>query len=166
MATKPSLPDDERAMQYAFLVLGYRPRSEQEMRQRLERKGYSPAVADQTLAKLTRLGLLNDREFAESWVAARTGYGPARIKQELRQKGIDRDLAEEMISTGISADEEFAAAQRIGTRAVQHATRPLTRDVLLRVRRLLLRRGFSFEVVSRVCARLNAQAAAEEDWLE
>lgn len=166
MSPKTNIPDEERAMQYALRVLGYRQRSEFELRRRLERKGYSSQITDQTLAKLMHLGLLDDREFAQSWVAARSGVGPARLKQELRQKGIDRDLAEQMITTGISAEDEWKSALDVAQRAVQRSPRPLAREELLRVRRMLLRRGFSYDVISRVCARLNDHLTAEGDWLE
>ncbi|HEY3376320.1 MAG TPA: regulatory protein RecX [Armatimonadota bacterium] len=159
-------PDDDRAMQYALRVLGYRQRSEAEMRQRLARKGFAAQVADRILARLTHLQLLDDREFARSWVASRVGYGPARLKQELRQKGIDRDLAEEMILTGISADEEVTLAQQVADRVLRQRSHPPDAATLLRLRRLLQRRGFSYEVIGRVCARLQNHLTAEGDWLE
>lgn len=157
---------EEAAMQYALRVLTYRPRSEAEMRQRLERKGFNPAVTDRTLATLARLQLLDDRDFAQSWVTARTGRGRIRLRQELRQKGISRDLAEEVLTTGLSADDEFAAAWQVAERAVRSQPVPLEPAALLRVRRLLQRRGFPYEVVSRVCARLSDRLSAEGDWLE
>lgn len=164
--THSTLPEYERAMQSALRVLGYRPRSEAEMRQRLERKGFSPEIIDRTLARLMYLSLLDDREFARSWVASRTGRGPARLKQELRQKGIHRDLAEEVITTGISAEDELTSAWHVAQRALRHSVCPPERAEMQRVRRLLQRRGFSFEVIGRVCARLNDQLTAEGDWLE
>lgn len=153
-------------MQYALKLLGYRQRSEAEMRQRLERKGCSAQVTDRTLAELTRLALLDDREFVRSWITMRPGCGPARLKQELRQKGIDRVLAEESITAEISAEDEFASACQVALRATRSRTLPLERNELLRVRRLLQRRGFAYEVISRVCIRLNAQMSEDGDWLE
>ncbi|HEX2948048.1 MAG TPA: RecX family transcriptional regulator [Armatimonadota bacterium] len=165
MSTK-NIPDEDRAMQYAFRVLGYRQRSEVEMRQRLERKGFSAQVTDHTLAELSRLALLDDREFVRGWIASHTDRGPARLKQELRQKGIDRSLAEEMITTGISVEKELASAWQTATRAVRNRELPLERAEMLRVRRLLLRKGFSYDVINQVCARLNSHLTAEGDWLE
>ena len=160
------IPDEDRAKQYAFRVLGYRQRSEQEMRQRLERKGYPAAVVDRTLKELFRLGLLDDREFARCWISAHPGRGPALLKQELRQKGIDRDLAEELITTGIPLESELSAAWDVAVRATRHRTASLDQPELLRIRRLLQRRGFSYEVISRVCARLHSNLTLEGDWLE
>ena len=166
ITTEQHEADETRAMQYAFKLLGYRQRSEREMRTRLERKGFSPPVTDRTLAELTRLSLLDDRDFAQSWVAARTGRGAARITQELLQKGIDRDIAEEIITTARSAEDELAAAWQVAIRAIRMRSLAPGREDMLRIRRLLQRRGFSYEVIGRVCTRLNAQESAEVDWLE
>lgn len=153
-------------MQYALRVLGYRMRSEREMRLRLERKGFTAQVTDRTLANLMRLQLLDDRDFAATWVASRGGRGRARLKQELLRKGIDRDLAEETIETGMSVEDELASAWLVARRAARTRTIPLDRTEVLRVRRLLQRRGFSFDVISRVCAGLNDHLTGEGDWLE
>ena len=157
---------EEPAWQYALKLLGYRQRSEAEMRQRLERKGFSARVTDKTLAELTRISLLDDREFARCWVASRSGQGPARLKQELRLKGIDRELAEQSITAAITAEDELATAWGVARRVTRTSTLPLDRAELLRVRRLLQRRGFSYEVIGRVCARLNAHMSTEGEWLE
>ncbi|MHB9130491.1 MAG: regulatory protein RecX [Armatimonadota bacterium] len=157
---------EEQAMQYAFRVLGYRARSVYELRQRMEQKGFSAQLTDRTLSELSRLGLLDDRDFAVSWASSRTGLGPARLKQELSRKGIDRDLAEFAIHTVLSTEDELTSAQRVATRALRSRTVPPDRAELLRLRRLLQRRGFSFDVINRVCARLNDHLSAEGDWLE
>jgi regulatory protein len=158
-------PDLERAMQYALRVLGYRARSEQEMRLKLQRKGFSARVTDRTLMELTRLQLLDDREFARGWVAARAGYGPIRLRCELRQKGIAADLAEDTIAALRSEDEDFATAWRLARKA-QRGTAVRDRAALQRLRQMLLRRGFTGDVVTRVCARLDAQSYSEEGWTE
>lgn len=147
-------------MQYALRVLGYRARSEQEMRLKLQRKGYSPRITDRTLMDLTRLGLLDDREFAKSWVFTRVAYGPVRLRYELRQKGIAADLAEDTISAFRSADDDIAAAWQLACKA-RRGNAVLDRPALQRVRAMLLRRGFTHDVVNRVCARLNAESFSE-----
>ncbi|MHB0936844.1 MAG: regulatory protein RecX [Armatimonadota bacterium] len=153
-------PELERAMQYALRVLGYRARSEKEMRQKLQRKGFSALVTDRTLMQLTRLELLDDREFTRSWVTNRTGYGPVRLKYELRQKGIDADLAEESITALRSEDDDFATAWRLARKA-QRDNAVRDRAALLRLRQMLLRRGFTRDIINRVCARLDEQSCSE-----
>jgi regulatory protein len=58
----------------------------------LQRKGYAPALAFQTLEKLRRSRYAGDENFARDWTRSRAdgrGYGPRRIEQELRAKGVD-----------------------------------------------------------------------------
>ena len=153
-------------MQYALRVLGYRARSEREMRHKLERKGFSPRLTDLTLMELTRLGLLDDREFARNWVSVRTAYGPVRLRYELRQKGIDPALAEEMIGTLRSEEDDAATAWRLARKAQRGEAVAGDRAVVLRIRRLLQRRGFARAVIERVCSRLRALSGDDEGWPE
>jgi regulatory protein len=46
-----------------------------------------------------RRGLLSDERFTEQYVHMRTrrGYGPLRIRDELRQRGVDQSLIEDWI---------------------------------------------------------------------
>jgi regulatory protein len=166
MPTRAPILDEEHAMQSALRLLGFRARSEAELRQRLERKGYPPPVTDRTLATLMRLNLLDDRDFARGWVASRPGRGPSRLKQELRAKGIDRALAEEVLAEGFAEDSEYDAALEVARRAARLSAAPLERNELLRVRRLLQRRGFSYSVIGRVCAQLNDHLNEDGDWLD
>ena len=92
--SKPS-DSQEEALQRALRFLGYRPRSEAELRSFLVQRGHSAAITERTLEKLCSLNYLNDETFARNWAHSRAetcGYGPNRIEQELRTKGIDQAL--------------------------------------------------------------------------
>ena len=60
-------------------------------------KGETPELASEAVQWLTELNLLDDLETARQLAqsAARKGYGAARIRQILYQKGIDRQLWDE-----------------------------------------------------------------------
>ena len=68
--------------------------SRQELRRRLVQKGETEALADEAVQWLTDLKLLDDLQTAKQAVqsAVRKGYGAARIRQILCQKGIERSL--------------------------------------------------------------------------
>src|SRR5690606_29075139 len=81
---------DARALARALYYLGYRARSENEVRQKLQEKEFPDAVINRVLQQLRENNLLNDAAFAQSWIENRTRIRPhgARIlQQELRQKG-------------------------------------------------------------------------------
>ena len=51
------------------------------------------------LDRLAREGLQSDRRYAESYLdsRARKGYGPARIRLELRERGVADELVEDCL---------------------------------------------------------------------
>lgn len=68
--------------------------SERELRRRLVQKGETAQDADDAVAWLGELGVLDDEKAARDVArrAAAKGYGTARIRQELYAKGIPREL--------------------------------------------------------------------------
>src|SRR3989304_3340299 len=99
MATK-QYRSEEEALQRAFKFLSYRPRSEAEVRTKLNQLGFPRKSVDTTLEKLRTLSLLNDEAFARDWARGRAegrGYGPLRIERELRQKGIEKSDIQEVV---------------------------------------------------------------------
>jgi regulatory protein len=88
-----------QALRYAAM----RPRSEWEVEFYLERKGASPSLVDILLNKLSKIGLLDDEKFAQSFVNDRRLLRPTsrrKITAELRKKhvsgeAIDKALGDE-----------------------------------------------------------------------
>lgn len=74
--------------------------SRRELKRRLVEKGEDASMADEAVEWLSDLNLLDDRETARQLVqsAVRKGYGPARIRQILYQKGIDKSLWDEAMA--------------------------------------------------------------------
>ncbi len=107
-----------------------------ELERRLVAKGEDREDARAAVAWLTELDLLDDRKTARQLAeaAARKGYGPARIRQVLYQKGIDRSLWEEAMADLPAPDgaiDRFLASRfRGGTpdeREIRRAAEALVR---------------------------------------
>jgi regulatory protein len=97
----------EAAYQKALGFLDYRPRSSAEVRRNLEKHGYDPEVIEQTLERLGRSGLVNDGQFAQTWVDNRSEFRPRGrrlLSMELRQKGLDDEAIESALS-GLDEEE-------------------------------------------------------------
>lgn len=139
----------ERALRY----LSYRPRSEAEMRRYLAGKKVAPEVIDEIVERLTRVGLLNDAAFAQYWRENRENFRPkgaAALRQELRQKGVPREVVDGALS---GMDEESAALDLARARA----RRLGGLDKLTFKRRLagyLGRRGYGYDVIMPVVERV------------
>lgn len=143
----------EVAYNRALNFLSFRPRSEQEMRQYLEKRGLEAPAIDAVLARLRRAGFLDDRAFARYWVENREAHRPRgrwALGVELRRKGIE----DEIIEAASSDVDEEASAMR-AAREVLHRYAALDRETFFR-RMLgrLQRRGFGYGVARRVVETL------------
>jgi regulatory protein len=151
----------QRAMDVAFRYLGYRPRSEAELRERLQRRGFSPEAIEEVTNRLKELGMLDDVAFAHFWVENRETFRPrSRLLTglELKRMGVDREVIEQVVQGADDMENAYrAAVQR--TRGWQLADYP---DFRRRLGDYLRRRGFSYEVISHVVARIWQKQ--EKDW--
>ena len=75
----------------AIDLLSRREHSQLELRKKLVAKGFADDEVDELLLRLHEENLQSDERYAESYVRQRVdkGYGPIRIRQELRQKGCE-----------------------------------------------------------------------------
>ena len=93
----------------ALHYLGYRPRSEAEVRKRLRRRGFDGEVVDKVIIGLKERRLIDDVAFAHYWRDNRLSFRPRSrrlIKLELRQKGVATETANEVVA---DLDDEDAA---------------------------------------------------------
>ena len=144
-----------RGQAYAFMLLGYRERSLHEIRMRMRRKGYQEKLIEEVIKYLKDRDLINDKRFARLWAESRIkkGYGSWRIKSELEQKGVNREMADEILKDLYSGIDEVQVALDLvkKKRWVSQEPQKLTE----RVSNLLSRRGFSFEVISNVVEKVH-----------
>ena len=141
-----------KAQEAALRLLSYRPRSEAELRTRLNRRFPSPAV-DQVLRSLKQRSLVNDQEFATLWAQSRDRHKPrsaAAIRRELVSKGVAPDTAASAAS--IVDDEESAI--RAGARFARRLEEADFASFHRRLRGHLQRRGYSSGVTRRTVSRL------------
>lgn len=85
-AAKPKKP----AFQRIVALCAVRDRSQQEVRDRLQRDGYAAEEAEAALARAVDCGLVDDRRFADAFVRARisAGKGEVVIKRDLQRHGL------------------------------------------------------------------------------
>ncbi|HYK86589.1 MAG TPA: RecX family transcriptional regulator, partial [Ktedonobacteraceae bacterium] len=155
----------QQAVERAYNFLSYRPRSREEVRRYLRRKETPTQVIDAALAKLDRLDLVNDEAFTSFWVENREQFSPrgARaLKNELRMKGVERAVVDEMI-TGDN-DEELAL--KAGRKKALSLLRIPEIDFATFRNRLgsfLQRRGFGYDVTKRTVSALWHELRPNED---
>jgi len=150
----------------AVRLLNYRMRTKQELVQRLRQKQFSSGVIDQVLDKLDGLGLINDSQFAEAFIASKTSSKPIGRKllvRKLQGKGISRQTASEMVAT-LSDD---ATQLELALKAVKTKQRSLQEfDAAKRKEKLtafLARRGFDWEIIKKVVHKIIPEGENSEN---
>ena len=136
------------AMGRALNLLGYRARSEGEIRERLARYGYASETADVVVSRLFELGYLDDEEFARQKAREKARrYGPRRVSADLLKSGVGREVAagaveEEFAGRSELEDARSAASRRYNGEGSEAEAR--------RVYGFLARRGYSAGVCAEV----------------
>lgn len=111
----------------------------------LERSGVSPNTADRVLEKLLSRGYIDDEKFTKYWIENRflkKGTSTRRLKQELSQKGIDREIISKAL--GESSRNDIDELQKVI--AKKRARYPDEQ----KFKQYLARQGFNFDDINRV----------------
>ncbi|MEE3158199.1 MAG: regulatory protein RecX [Pseudomonadota bacterium] len=92
----------------AMDLLARREHSYAELQRKLRQRGASGDMAEVELDRLVEDGLLSDERFCEAYIYARSqrGYGPSRLREELRQRGVPESLVERSLA---EADQDWQA---------------------------------------------------------
>lgn len=146
---QPGLLKPDQWMHLAVGYLARRDRTAAQVEQFLLRKGASPAQTGQVLARLSDLRYLDDRAYAERWIANRLTSRPMgrdRLKAELHAGGVADSAADAAIREALRGIDEETLARR-ALRAAQRLGRRLTPAQSVR---LLRQRGFEEETIDRV----------------
>lgn len=147
-----SISDLEFARKIALDLLSVRQRSEAELREALAKRQVPEPIVDELCARFTEVGLLDDAKFAATLASSRSRFsqrGRVRIRQELRQKGVDDEVAAEAIAE-ISPDDELEAARAVAEKKMRSLRGLEYRVAQRRLAGVLARRGFSPDLVMRV----------------
>lgn len=136
---------ESKALGSALTFLGHRPRSEAEIRARLNKDEWSEPVVDAVLLKLRAARMVNDEEFAQQWVDNRSRFKPRggrMLQQELRQKGVGRDDIEAALPDDDEEVENALHALRKTARKWEKFSDE--REQQKKAIEFLARRGFNF----------------------
>jgi len=143
----------DRCLNAANRFLGYRPRSESELRERLHRRGFDGDSVEVVIARLKEQGLVDDVAFAQFWKDSRESFSPRSqwlTRLELKQKGVAGNIIDQVAGDVDDNDSAYRAAFGKASRL------PLSDYQSFR-RRLgdyLKRRGFSYGVINHTIQRL------------
>ncbi|URN98415.1 recombination regulator RecX [Leclercia adecarboxylata] len=157
--SSPRRPAWNRLLDRAVRILAVRDHSEQELRRKLSAPVMSkngPEAIDATQEDYDKViawcyehGYLDDTRFVSRFIASRSrkGYGPARIRQELNQKGIARETSERAMR-----ECEIDWCELAREQAVRKYGEPLPREFSekVKIQRFLLYRGYLMEDIQEI----------------
>ncbi|WJW74736.1 regulatory protein RecX [Thiohalobacter sp. IOR34] len=151
-AASESADDEElrrAARETALGLLARREHSRLELGRKLAQRGYPAALVEGVLDALGAEGLQSDSRFAESYVYSRSGrgFGPQRIRAELRERGIDDGLIEASLADA-GVDWARLAAEAWHKRFAGRP--PADYRERARQQRFMLNRGFTHEQIQAV----------------
>jgi regulatory protein len=148
-----SADEIERAFQGAIHFLSYRNRSEAEVRQNLEKKGFNELVIIETMNKLKEKGMVDDTNFAREWVENRVATKPRGrrlLEFELKQKKVGSDVIRQLLE--FLPDELTLAIQAI-KKKMHHFDDAEKDEFIRKLNSYLLRKGFKYEIVKEAINR-------------
>lgn len=127
--------------------------STRDLRDRLVQKGEDPGQAEQAVAWMRQMDLLDDRATAENLVraCAAKGYGLARAKQALYEKRIPKELWEDALEN--YPDQEEAIRSFLSARLAD----PSDPKQVKRAVDALIRRGHGYGEIRRVLNEFNGE---------
>jgi len=136
-------------------LIGKRAMSRRDLERKLQEKGASQAEARYAAEWLEAIGAINDADYAAILVrhCAGLGYGPARIREKLREKGVPRELWDEALERAEDPAEAIDAflAKKLGD------TPPEDRRAWKRASDALARRGYAWSDISEGLRRYGAE---------
>ncbi len=156
-----------KAFNRALHYLGFRMRSEHEVKQKLLQTGFGEAVVLEAIVKLRDLGFLNDETFSKALLETQkqsSGRGPQAIQQELQRKGIAKELQEEVVDS-YSDEEQVEVARKVAEKEAKKNKSQSPRHTERRIQNALLRKGYSYDIIKRALSTIDFEIE-EEEWEE
>ncbi|HCB1502236.1 TPA: recombination regulator RecX [Klebsiella michiganensis] len=148
-----------RLLERAIRILAVRDHSEQELRRKLaapvmskngpEALDVTPEEVDKVVEWCIDNRYLDDDRFVRQFIASRSrkGYGPARVRQELKLKGISREMIQ---SSMRECEIDWALLAR--EQAQRKYGEPLPTAFLekVKIQRFLLYRGYLMDDIQEI----------------
>ena len=134
-------------------LLTVRARTRAELAAQLVKRGYPDDLSERVLDRLTDVGLVDDRDFAEQWVRSRhvnAGKGKRALVSELRTKGVDDEVITAALAD-VDSDAERVRAEQLVADKLRRERLTDEAKLARRLIAMLARRGYeqsmAFDVV-------------------
>lgn len=138
-----------RARERVLRLLARRPYSSSEIARYLRRHQIDGEIIQNVIDDLTEAKLIDDDAFAAYWVEQRDTFRPRSrlaLRQELNQKGVDREI----VTEALSAMDEIDAARRVAQKQAGRWRGLPETEWRAKLTRYLMRQGYPYDIVSEI----------------
>jgi regulatory protein len=145
------------AYDLALKALGYKERTESELRRWLADREVDEGEIEEVIALLAEAGAVDDASFAQRYAADKrllAGWGPDRIAKALEERGVAR----EHVEAALGGDDESAQLERATSLLWDRGMTCATERDRERALRLLVRRGYPLELAYEAVRAAERQA--------
>lgn len=140
--------DARRAKEKALYLLGHRSHSKKELIEKITRTTAGREAAQAAADRMEELGLIDDQAYGRNLAKElfqQRGYGARRVKHELRLKGIQAELIEELLEEFGGEDQAVENIRRILEK--KYAGWQEDEKLKRRAYSALQRHGYSYEEI-------------------
>jgi regulatory protein len=151
------------AKRQAYRYLANRSQTRHELRDRLQRRGYSIEVIDNVLRDLEAEGYVDDHKFALDWARYRLQnklIGRRRLAWELQQRGVSLEFVEEALRDVYGESSEVTLAEQATRKRLGSNELPISPRERQRYARYLFGLGFDADTIAAALAAISPSMAA------
>ena len=146
--------DKKRATEYCLRILMMRDYSSAMIKEKLKLRGCGGEIADEVISGLRESGYIDDREYASNLIKSLISRKKGRkyIEYELGKRGIERELAEELLDENYTSSAFEALESEL-----QKTGKPLSaleRKDRGKIINKLMRMGYSYDEISDCFGRM------------
>lgn len=159
--------DDQirKAYNKALHYLGFRMRSEGEVRQKLKDKEFGEAVIDEAIKKLYSHNFLDDRAFSEALLQTQINSGkkgPRAIQQDMQKKGIDKQMQKDVLDS-YSEEQQLEIAKGLAEKIAAKEKMKTPSQIKQKINDSLMRNGYSYDLIKQAIEVLDLERD-EDEW--
>lgn len=156
-----------KAYNKALYYLGFRMRSEGEVRQKLKEKEYGDAVIDEAIKKLYTHNFLDDQQFSEALMRTQINSGkkgPRAIQQDMQKRGIDKQMQKDVLDS-YSEEEQLEIAKVLAEKIAIKEKMKTPSQIHQKISDTLLRKGYNYSLIKLAIEDLDLEKD-DDQWSE
>ncbi|MCL4353865.1 RecX family transcriptional regulator [Patescibacteria group bacterium] len=149
------MDDFEKSYNRVLHFLSFRPRSEKEIKDYLNKKKVEPSIVEKVINNLKEHRFINDIEFASWWIDQRTRVKPRAwkiIQYELKQKGINEEIIQ---NSKLRTQNDLESAKiLVQKKSLRYMNLP-KQEAYQKLGRFLASKGFDWGVIKKALSNID-----------